>query len=219
MKMNLEFFAANFENLNNSLAENKFSGYPKDYQRIDQKTIPVIERLEIFRGLNVLEVGSNYGMYSLLMSEIAYKVFALEIDKSIYEVGLKWRQFFENLGCSFYNLEQINDEATRAKQINYDALLLTLVLYHLNDAEIDLLIEDAKAKCEKIVIQCRPARNLAAQRGAFTGHISKTTRFDGLFDIAGNIKFLEAVGMKRISVTVSEKMLGSEVFPVLVGQR
>ena len=219
MKMNKHDFAASFDSLKASLSEDDFGGYPKDYQRIDQKTLPVIDALEIFRDSRVLEIGSNFGMYSLLMSEYAEKVFALEIDDNIFEVGLKWRKFFEERGLSFDNLEQIRGAAREAVRIDYNALLLTLVLYHLKDDEIDLLVKDAKQKCEKIIVQCRPGRAAALQRGSFKGHVSKNQRFDGLYDIAGNIKFLEAIGMKTISITVSEKMLGSEVFPVLVGSR
>ena len=219
MKITKDRFIASFKDLQDDLGDEGFGGYPKDYQRVDQKTLPVIDALETFSGKHVLELGSNFGMYSLLMTEYARKVVALEIDKSIFNVSLKWRKYFETRGMPFDNLEQINGAASEMVKIDYDALLLTLVLYHLNDDEIDVLVEDARKKCEKIIVQCRPGRAIASQRGSFTGHVSKTSRFDGLYEIAGNIRLLEAIGMKNISVTVSEKMLGSEVFPVIIGSK
>jgi len=210
---------ANFDQLKQSLNEEIFSGHPKDYQRIDQKTIPVIEKLNIFSGMHVLEVGSNFGMYSLLMAPFARKVTALELDVRIHEVSLHWKKFFEAKGCYFGNVDFLNQGVSYLTSVDYDALLLTLVLYHLTDDEIDRLIEDSRKKCVKAVIQCRPARNLAREKGAFTGHVSKNDRFDGLFDIAGNIRFLKEIGMNNISVTCSSELLGNEVFPVIVGSR
>ena len=197
----------------------QFYGYPPDYQRIDQKSLPVISRLGLLNGACVLEVGSNFGMYSLLMSGFTKYVYALEIDKCVFEVGLAWRKFFEARGFKFPNLEQINCPSKKASDLEYDALLLCLVLYHLDNDEIECLLEDAKSKCEKVVVQCRPSRVIKSQKGALPGHVSKTTLFDGLCDIAGNIRFLQAMGMKNIAVHVSEKLLGEEVFPVICGYR
>jgi len=208
-----------YEALKASLDADKFSGYPKDYQRVDQKTLPVIENLHVFAGSHVLEIGSNFGMYSLLMSPIARQVTAVELDPTIYKASLKWRQFFERLGYSFDNVRTINGNVASSLSIEYDALLLTLVLYHLTNDEIDLLIEDARKKCERMVIQCRPGRMLAKERGSFVGYVSKTDRFDGLFDIASNIRFMRTVGMKKINVHVNPELLGDEAFPVLVGYR
>ncbi|MDO9639976.1 MAG: hypothetical protein Q7J44_15675 [Pseudotabrizicola sp.] len=212
-------FTGHFDELMKSISESKVGGYPLSYQRVDQKTEPVIRKLELFRNRNVLEIGSNFGMYTMLTSQFAKTVTGLEIDRSIFDISGRWLQFFKDKGYSFDNITLLNESAATCTRIDYDALLLTLVLYHLSDDEIDLIIEDAKKKCDCVVIQCRPGRILAAERGSFSGHISKNTRFDGVFDIAGNIRFLEALGMKKISVAVSEKMLGSEVFPVLTGER
>jgi hypothetical protein len=219
MKITKFTFAACFEDLKHSLSDKDFSGYPKDYQRIDQKTEPVIDQLALFRGSHVLEIGSNFGLYSLLMSDIADTIYALEVDKTIFSVGLRWRQFFVARGAILHNLKQIRGAASEAVDISYNALLLTLVLYHLNNDEIDLLLEDGKKKCERVIIQCRPGRRLKKEQGKLSGHVTNTERFDGLYDIAGNIRFLEAMGMRRISVTVSEKLLGGEVFPVITGVR
>lgn len=212
-------FTGHFEELMNSISQSDAGGYPLSYQRVDQKTAPVISKLDLFSGCKVLEIGSNFGMYTMLMSRFAKTVTGLEIDRSIFDISGRWLKFFGSKGYRFDNVTLLNESAAACTRIDYDALLLTLVLYHLSDDEIDLIIEDAKRKCDRVVIQCRPGRILAAERGSFSGHISKNTRFDGVFDIAGNIRFLEALGMKKISVTVSEKMLGSEVFPVLTGER
>jgi hypothetical protein len=196
-----------------------FAGYPKDYQRVDQKTRPVIEQLGAFSGRHVVEIGSNFGMYSLLMSGIARHVTALEPNGSIHRTSLHWKAFFEDRGFAFPNVDFVNEGAMHATGVDYDALLMTLVLYHLNNDEIDRLIEDARGKCEVAIVQCRPGRGLARDRGSFGGYLSQTDRFDGLYDIAGNIRFLHALGLKNVSVSVSSELHWNEVFPVLVGRR
>lgn len=196
-----------------------FAGYPKDYQRVDQKTRPVIDQLGAFSGRHVVEIGSNFGMYSLLMSGIAKSVTALEPNEPIHRTSLHWKAFFEDKGFDFSNVDFVNQGVAHAVEVDYDALLMTLVLYHLTNEEIDRLIEDAKTKCEVAIVQCRPGRGLARDRGSFGGYLSQTDRFDGLYDIAGNIRFLRALGMKDISVSVSSELHWNEVFPVLVGRR
>lgn len=218
MNYNVDVFKSSYPELQRHIASMN-SSYPLDYQRIDQKTEPVIDVLSHFAGSRVLELGSNFGMYSLLMSPLAEKVTALEIDPENVSISNTVRVFFESMGYKFENLMFHLQSAGRIVDHDYDALLLTLVLYHLNDNEIDILIEDAKKKAEKIIIQCRPARIIKVSQGTLKSHVSKTSRFNGLCDIASNIKFLQEVGMKKISVVVSEKMLGNEVFPVLIAER
>lgn len=202
-----------------TLPESTFSGYPKNYQRVDQKSMPVIEALGNFSGRRVLEIGSNFGMYSLLMSGVAAHVTALEPDEKIFHGATQWREFFEKKGYNFANVRYVNQGVTCLADVDYDALLMTLVLYHLNNDEIDKLVEDARSKCQVAIVQCRPGRAIARERGSFGGYLSKNDRFDGLCDIAGNVRFLRALGMRNVAVTVSAEMLGDEVFPVLVGRR
>ena len=111
-------------------------------------------------------------MYSLLMSSIAQSVVALEVDSAIYANSLYWKNFFESKGYAFSNVEIINKDVSHCVSVNYDALLLTLVLYHLTDEEIDLLMDDAKHQCDRIIIQCRPTRILAKEKGSLVGHVS-----------------------------------------------
>jgi len=219
VNFNSDTIKERFGDLKKSLSDLSFSGYPMDYQRVDQKTIPVIERLNVFQGKTVLEMGSNFGMYSLLMSSIANKVHAVEIDQHLHGVSLRWKDFFSDGDNSFSNVHFYNEGAMQIGKYDFDALLLTLVLYHLNNEEIDFLIDEARSKCDTILIQCRPARILAKEKGAFRGHVSKNTRFDGLCDIAANVRFLREVGMKDISIYVSENLLGEEAFPVLIGKK
>ncbi|MEM1051359.1 MAG: hypothetical protein AAGI28_04615 [Pseudomonadota bacterium] len=218
MDFSADFFARNFHELQEHIASMS-SGYPLNYQRIDQKTEPVVDALPHFNGSKVLEIGSNFGMYSLLMSPIARQVTALELDRENIEISLKFRRFFENKGCQFGNVDFHQETAKSVVDYDYDALLLTLVLYHLDDDEISILLNDAKQKASKIIIQCRPARIIKVKDGSLKSHISKTSRYNGLCDIASNIRFLQDIGMTKIKVVVSEKMLGNEVFPVLIAER
>lgn len=218
MPYNHTVFKSCFKELQSALSSLE-SVYPLDYQRVDQKTLPVISELDHFAGCKVAELGSNFGMYSLMMSPIAEQVIGLELDRRIMDVSKAAARFFEGKGYSFDNVRFVNTSASAIVDQDYDALLLTLVLYHLNDEEIDILMRDAREKCKKVIIQCRPARIIKVKSGSLKSHVSRTTRFNGLCDIASNISFLQEIGMTKISVTVSADMLGNEVFPVLVAER
>ncbi len=195
------------------------SSYPLDYQRVDAKTRPVIEELGHFSGAKVADIGSNFGMFSLLTSPFAREVVGLERSAPIHAVSEASRSFFESKGYDLSNVRFVNKAVKAIVDTDYDALLMTLVLYHLNDQEVDMLMEDARKKCERAIIQCRPGRGVEFHRGALTDHISRNERYDGLYDIAGNIRFLNDIGLKKIRVSVSPQLFGREVFPVLVAER
>ncbi len=217
MTYSANVFKSNFKELQEHIASMS-SGYPLNYQRVDQKTEPVIDALSHFSGSKVLEIGSNFGMYSLMLSPVAKKIMAMELDPENIAISEKVRAFFETKGFRFDNVSFHNQSAASLVKHDYDALLLTLVLYHLNDKEIEVLLEDAKKKAKKIIIQCRPARIIKVKDGSLKSHVSKTRRYNGLCDIASNIRFLEEIGMKKIRVVVNEKLLGNEVFPVLIAE-
>ncbi len=195
------------------------SSYPLDYQRVDEKTRPVIAELGHLRGGKVADIGSNFGMFSLLTSRYAREVIGFERSSPIYAVSQASKNFFETKGYDLSNVRFVNGAVKAVVDVDYDSLLLTLVLYHLNNQEVDMLIEDARKKCERAVIQCRPGRGVEFHRGALTDHVSRNDRFDGLYDIAGNIRFLNDIGLKKIRVSVSPKLFGREVFPVLIADR
>jgi SAM-dependent methyltransferase len=195
------------------------SSYPSDYQRVDIKTLPVISCLSYLANSKVIDIGSNFGMFSLLMSSIASEVLGLERSSDIYAISNEVKAFFSTKGFALDNVRFINKSLKEIQNHTYDSLLMTLVLYHLDNDEIDLLVEDAKRKCDRAIIQCRPGRGVEYHKGKLTDHVSRNDRFDGLYDIAGNIRFLKAIGMKRIKVTVSEELFGTEVFPVLIAER
>lgn len=195
------------------------SSYPLDYQRVDVKTQPVIAELAHFSGAKVADIGSNFGMFSLLASPFARDVTGLERSSPIHAVSEASKAFFETKGYDLSNVSFVNKAVKAIVDIDYDALLMTLVLYHLNDQEVDILMEDARKKCERAIIQCRPGRGVEFHRGALTDHISRNDRYDGLYDIAGNIRFLNEIGLKNIRVSVSPELFGREVFPVLIAER
>lgn len=195
------------------------SSYPLDYQRIDDKTRPVIEELNHLNDSKLVDIGSNFGMFSILASAFAKNVVGLERSTQIHAVSEASKKFFETKGFDLTNINFINKAVSAIVETEYNALLMTLVLYHLDDKEVDLLIQDAQKKCERAIIQCRPGRGVKFHSGKLTDHISRNNRFDGLYDIAGNIKFLESIGLKKIRVSVSSKLFDNEVFPVLIAER
>lgn len=191
--------------------------YPLDYQRIDEKTIPVVQNLKHLIDCNVVDLGSNFGMYSLLLGSIAKSVTGIEIDLNHHKVSIEAKSYFESNGYDLNNVNFINNSAKVLPSLAYNGLLLTLVAYHLNNEEVELLISDAKKKCEKVLIQCRPGRSSLYQGNLLRKKVSSNNMFGGLVDIAGNVQLLEAMGMKKIQVHVSPKLYNSEVFPILIG--
>jgi hypothetical protein len=217
-QFNEKVFHSYFQDVQKLLSDSK-SSYPSNYQRVDEKTFPVIRELSGFQGMNVVDVGSNFGMFTLLLSGFAERVKGLERSEALYSDSLKVQDFFGSKGFDFPNVSFVNKTASWIPHLEYDALLLTLVLYHLNNDEVDQLVEDARHKAERVVIQCRPGRQIRFERGALPDYVSRTDRFDGLYDLAGNIRFLKEIGLTKIRVEVSPVLFGGEVFPVIVGSR
>lgn len=195
------------------------SSYPLDYQRVDNKTLPVINELLHFSGCKVLDLGCNFGMYSLLASQFSEEVIGLERSGDIFAIANESKKYFEQNGFDISNVRFVHGDVRCIKEIKYNALMMTLVLYHLDNHEVDLLVEDAKSKCDKAIIQCRPGRGVEFHRGALTDHISRNDRFDGLYDIAGCIRLLKEIGLTNIKITVSPELFGREVFPVITAER
>lgn len=211
-----------YENLYAALQESidgLKSSYPLDYQKIDIKSSLLVDQLPYFTGSKLADVGSNFGMYSILSSRFALQVFAIERSRQSHEVARAAVAFFKENHYSLTNLSLKNLAVSALDAVDYDALLLSLVLYHLSNDEVDGLVEDARKKCERMIIQCRPGRAIKYETGALTDHVSRNTRFDGCYDIAGCVKFMREVGMSEIEIKVDSRLYGGEVFPVLLGKR
>ena len=92
--------------------------YPIDYQRIDQKTEPVIERLSHFTNAKVVDVGSNFGMYSLLLAPLAKSVVGVELDSQNFKIANAVKDYFVSKGCEFSNLEFVNGADRKSTRLN-----------------------------------------------------------------------------------------------------
>lgn len=191
------------------------SSYPKDYQRIDQKTEFVVRNLSLFDGCRVVDLGSNFGMFSLLLASHAECVWGIERSKEFVDISSAVQNYFTGEGFSLANVSFLNASSPEIAKVNYNAILATLVLYHLSDEEVDCLIEDAKSKCERIMLQARPGRAIMWNSGRLPDYTSRNTRFNGLYDVADNIRFLHALGFQKITVETNPVLLGEEVFPVI----
>lgn len=217
-KFDATVFAENFSELQAHVSHME-SSYPLDYQRVDNKTEPVIKVMDHLAGGNVVDIGSNFGMFSLLLGPITTSVIGLERSPEIHNISNSIKEFFTVGGYDLENVSFLNKSLKGICELDYDSLLMTLVLYHLSNDEVDLLVEDAAKKCDRVLIQCRPGRGTQFHSGKLTDHVSRNDRFNGLYDIAGNIMFLKEIGMKKIEVTVSTDLFGTEVFPVIAGKK
>ena len=126
----------------------------KNYQKINRRlmlAVDVLNKTKNVGDLNVLDIGCNNGLLSLVSSQKFNKVVGIEQKKSIYKKAVVTKSVFDSHGFNTENVSFKNmsfedymskpDDLTESHFIadNINVLLGCQVIYHLNDIEIDLL--------------------------------------------------------------------------------
>ena len=126
--------------------------------------------LEYLKGKAVLEIGANAGVYSYCMTKVADAVIAVEPGNKIAKKPYK-TSYYDQLRMTglYVDKEEKYDDffpvnETVEKYCQYprecvytcfNALVMSYVLYHLSNKEIDLLTEHILPKCGVVIIQTR----------------------------------------------------------------
>lgn len=195
------------------------SEYPPDYQQISPKSTFVLNNLPVFEGKRVVDIGSNFGIYTMLISRYAHSVVGMERSPKIFDAANLVLNYLKGRGFSLENVTFRNQSAEYIKELDVNAALISLVLYHLQDSIIDEIFNFLTHRCETVVLQARPARYKAFQKGLLTDHVSVNTKYNGLFDLDDNLQLVHDCGFKKIRIDVNPELYYGEVFPVIVASK
>lgn len=116
------------------------------------------KHLSILEGCKVLDIGCNAGMFIWSIMQHAKSLVALEKQEKYYtqaQITIKCLQSLwgNNKTVAVYNTTFKNYALNQ--KLDFDALVASFVLYHLNNEEILLLKEKVLPLCKKIVIPTR----------------------------------------------------------------
>jgi SAM-dependent methyltransferase len=202
MNANVNSICSSVKSLHD-LWRNIEGGYPYNYQNLTQSKAEVMLRaLKYTSGQRVLEMGCNSGLYTLIMSNYASSVDAIDIDgpsilraKAGFDFARSngWCADNINFECAGV-IEFINDHA------DYDCFVASLALYYLNDDAVVKLRDYIRNHISRIIVQCRPARKKLVENNPQYGRVTYTSLYNGLYDLSDNLNFLQDCGFKEVLV-------------------
>jgi hypothetical protein len=202
------------------IVEGKGSSYPANYQDVSGKTEILVSALNIFADSKLLDVGSNFGLFSLLSAKYCRTVTGLEREEKIFEASGAVKEFLAKVGYRVGNVEFYKGTVSQGlSAYDFDSMLLSLVLYHMNDSEIGIIGDALRNRCERVVIQARPGRKQKFQSGSLTDFVSNTTLYNGLISASDNVNFLRDCGFSDIKIINLPHLYDGEDFPLIVGAK
>jgi hypothetical protein len=196
-------------------------GYPSDYQTLAIHKGRVMTRaLTHAQGLNVLEAGCNSGLYSIILSNYAKSIIAVDYDKINISRALLGFEFAKKNNLCEKDIEFLHSDliSTLSHLENVDCFVASLFLYYLIDEELITLQNFIRKQINTIIIQCRPDRHKLVSGNPQFGNVSNLSLYNGLYDLPDNIQFIRDCGFTDVLV-MGLDLTSEEVCPVLVAKR
>lgn len=142
---------------------NKWHKIGHVYQRRNKRVIQRLKwlgkHLHLLDGLNVLEVGSNAGLFAVDICKHARYYIGMEKKENYYKQSLITMQKIDN--GWFYNIgiEDFCDyDCCRIKGLDTDGIVLSRVLCYLSDKDIKVL-KSILGDCKVALVFCRSAKD------------------------------------------------------------
>lgn len=196
------------------------SEYPSDYQAFTPKAVALVKTLPLLEDCKVMEIGCNSGLYTCLAARYAHVVYGIDISESLIKRALLTKDYFDNNLYSVHNVKFFTGNfADYIEILDVDALIASLVLYHLGDKNIELLSEFISKKIHKIIIQTRPQRDIAFLKHPEWKTVSVTTKYNGLYRIEDCLNFLRDLGFEHCCVFFMKSSFFYEFFPIIYGEK
>ena len=137
----------------------KVSPKQKIYQAPNKRLAIATETFDFLKDCNVLDIGCNQGLHSMMLSDRVNKVIGLEGNENTYKRALCTQQHFTSLGYDSSNVTFVNSSLKDFKDYqDINAILACCCVYNMNDENIENFITILK-QCDKVVYQTRPAAN------------------------------------------------------------
>lgn len=168
------------------------------YQKPKERLWVAVEELPLFEGSNLLDVGSNSGIHSMIASRYCNSVTALEMNPDHYKRAINVKKYFMD-NIPEYDVSKVELCNSYLKDLQnierFNAVLACCVIYHLPDPELEVVTNVLK-NSNKVAFQVRPTKG----RGA-----------NDLWKPEKSVEYLENLGFKCEYKRVSKK------WPMVVG--
>lgn len=154
--------------------------------------------VDIFKDRNVVELGSNAGLYGYEIAKVARSYVGVEIGETFYKQSLITKKYIKNSNVAFCNLSA---EIFLHFNKSVEALFICFTLYHLSDKEIEML-KEILPNCRIVFIQTR-SRKRRSEKNSYK--LWKPNNVNKFLKEAGfttktywhkSEKFFETIGIK-----------------------
>ena len=144
----------------------KMSNYQKVNKRL-KNAVKILNGLNDVSDLNLLDIGCNSGLLSVVSSQRFNRIIGTDFNKVFFKRAKRTKDIFKDLGFQLDNVKFNNMyfsdyiASGRASFDNINAVLACQVLYHMDNKDIELLIDLFKS-CYLVVIETnlkRPRTN------------------------------------------------------------
>lgn len=191
-------------------------GYYPTYQDVNEKSVALIEQLPRFRGRHLLDIGCNSGLYSCLSARVAASVLGCDVEPVlIARARAAAAHLAPHLpaGCVDFKHGSFVDALGGGR---FDAVLASLVLYHVGDEALASLAAFLKARKPLVILQVRPARAEAFAAKPEWKTVSTTQKYGGMYTVEGNLEFLRDCGYENATVHgMRSTLFYGEHFPIV----
>lgn len=187
-----------------------------DYQKLDAITGLVISGLGRFSGSNVLDIGCNSGLHSLLVSSVAKSVTGCDQQELFINRAKKAKAYLDGNYIQTSSLRFAISDFREQLNPDIDSIIANRILYHLSDESVDFLADFIRRNVSKMMIQCRPKRDIV-----YSGRdICQTKRYNGLYKVHDCVNFLVDCRFTELDVWgLRELWNNGENFPVIFARK
>jgi len=190
-------------------------GYYPTYQDVNSKSIALIRQLPRFRGRRLLDIGCNSGLYSCLAARGAKSVVGCDVEPVLIGRAKSAAEYFAPT-LAGAEIEFRLGSFTEVLDRPFDAVLASLVLYHIGDEALQRLADYLKVHKPLVVLQVRPARAQAFASQPQWKTVSTTQKYGGMYTMESNLEFLRDCGYEDATVHgMSSTLFFDEYFPIV----
>ena len=135
------------------------------WNRIETRMPLFLKHVDKFKGLDVLEMGCNAGIYGYEIAKVAKSYIGIDQGKEYIKQAEETKKFFKMDNAEFLNrpVKGFIRDCEKAEQFQImrytiNALFATFVLYHLSDKETDLIKKTILPRCKLVIIMTRTSK-------------------------------------------------------------
>jgi 2-polyprenyl-3-methyl-5-hydroxy-6-metoxy-1,4-benzoquinol methylase len=178
----------------------------------------VIRVLPELRNTKMIDLGCNFGLYSLLAARFAAQVVGIDINQEFIDIANRSKELLIGVGFAFDNVVFSRRFVSSLRRGEFNSMLLACVLYHLSDKEVAYLQSYISENCTRVVVQCRPDRDKHFSSGKIVEYASANNQYGALYRPEDASEFLRKAGMS-VDIYSSGELFYGETFPVVIGKK